>query len=485
MVKLVNRAKMTVASGGAGNITLGTAVDGYQTFADAGVSDADTLRYTIEDGDNWEIGTGVYTASGTTLVRTVTESSNSDAALNCSGDAIIFVTLAAEDFSGNAAPLFTNPLPAGITLEKDGTTANVLDGRALDDNGFPITYSWDGFSGTTYYDDNNLPPQLQSAPTINQTTGAVSVIGSSDVLDAGTFNLRIKASDGVRTSSMSTAAKLSFLYETGMVAYYDAGDPASYSGSGSTWSDLSGNGYHLTLATDGSMVYNSSGTGSKPSFTLGQTTAGADAFDQFSATHDYSGSGNVFFIAIMRHPISQAGLTSTEASGFLGRPTAANGLIRMYDFTFNTSFSISRGNQSWGVGNGAGTGDVMNVASPGSQSYSDVWIDGTQLPETIANLTPSRLDYHIPMELDASSSTSSVMGYTVDTTKRDQFHSVMINNVRLDTGMKAAVDATQGVPTGIELRAMLIYDHEPTNANRIAIHNVFKGIYGSDMASAP
>ena len=42
MVKLVNRAKMTVASGGAGDITLGTAVDGYQTFADAGVSDTDT-----------------------------------------------------------------------------------------------------------------------------------------------------------------------------------------------------------------------------------------------------------------------------------------------------------------------------------------------------------------------------------------------------------------------------------------------------------
>ena len=62
------------------------------------------VRYTIEDGDDWEIGTGVYTASGTTLARTVTESSNSDAALNCSGDAIIFVTMAAEDFSGNAAP---------------------------------------------------------------------------------------------------------------------------------------------------------------------------------------------------------------------------------------------------------------------------------------------------------------------------------------------------------------------------------------------
>ena len=476
---------MTVASGGAGDITLGTAVDGYQTFADAGVSDTDVVRYTIEDGSNWEVGTGVYTASGTTLVRTVTESSNSDAAINCSADAIIFVTMSAEDFSGNAAPLFTNPLPAGIALEKDGTTATVIDGRALDDNGFPLTYSWDGSNGTNYYDDNNLPPQLQSAPTINQTTGAVSVIGSSDVLDAGTFTLRIKASDGVRVAAMSTAAKLSFLYETGMVAYYDAGDPSSYSGTGSTWSDLSGNGYHLTLATDGSMVYNSSGTGSKPSFTLGQTTAGANAFDQFYSTHDYSGSGNVFFIAILRHPVSQAGLDQYGLSGFLGRPGAANPAISVNDNTFSTSYSITRGGQSHGVGNGAGTGDVVNVASPGSQSYSDFWVDGTQLTESIANVTPSRQDYHIPLELDGSSSTPSANGYTVDTTKRDQYHSLMFNNVRLDTGMKAAASSARGAPTGIELRAMIIYDHVPSSANRTAIHNVFKGIYGTDMASAP
>lgn len=479
MVKLVNRAKMTIASGGAGNITLGTAVDGYQTFADAGVSDADTLRYTIEDGDDWEIGTGVYTASGTTLARTVTESSNSDAALNCSGDAIIFITIAAEDLAGNAAPMFTNPLPAGITLEKDGTTATVIDGRALDDNGFPITYSWDGFSGTTYYDDANLPPQLQSAPTINQTTGAVSVIGSSDILDAGTFNLRIKASDGVRTSSMSTAAKLSFLYETGMVAYYDAGDPASYNGTGSTWSDLSGNGYHLTLATDGSMVYNSSGTGSKPSFTLGQTSLGANAFEQFSSTHNYSGSGNVFFVAIMRFPYSQySGGSTTTAASFLGRPSSSDPAVAFYD----CSTSTSRNTWSMPNGNGAGTGSVANVASPGTQGFSDFWVDGTQLPELISNIAPRNESMHIAFELDGSSNTTAP--YSVDTTKRDQYHSLMIDNVRLDTGIRASHDAAKP-NTGIELRAMIIYDHEPTNANRIAIHNVFKGIYGSDMASAP
>ena len=99
MATLANRAKMTTATTGTGTITLGSAADGYQTFAAAGISNGDTVRYTIEDGNNWEIGTGTYTATGTTLTRSVTESSNSGSAINLSGDAVVFLTLAAQDLS--------------------------------------------------------------------------------------------------------------------------------------------------------------------------------------------------------------------------------------------------------------------------------------------------------------------------------------------------------------------------------------------------
>jgi len=97
MTKLVNRAKMTTATTGTGTITLGSAAGGFQSFADAGVADGDTVRYVIEDGTNWEIGTGTYTASGTTLSRTVIESSNSDTALNLSGNAVVFVSATEAD----------------------------------------------------------------------------------------------------------------------------------------------------------------------------------------------------------------------------------------------------------------------------------------------------------------------------------------------------------------------------------------------------
>jgi len=98
MVKLVNRAKMTTSTTGTGTITLGSAVDGFQTFTAAGVVNGDTVRYCIEDGtSNFELGSGVFTASGTTLTRVVSESSNGGNAINLSGDAIVFITAIAAD----------------------------------------------------------------------------------------------------------------------------------------------------------------------------------------------------------------------------------------------------------------------------------------------------------------------------------------------------------------------------------------------------
>jgi hypothetical protein len=97
MAKLYNLARMSTATTGTGTITLGSAISGYLTFALAGVANGETVSYGIKDGSNSEVGTGVYTSSGTTLTRSVTKSTNSDTAISLSGSAEVFITARAED----------------------------------------------------------------------------------------------------------------------------------------------------------------------------------------------------------------------------------------------------------------------------------------------------------------------------------------------------------------------------------------------------
>jgi hypothetical protein len=135
MVRLVNRAKVTTATTGTGTITLGSAVAGYQTFAAAGVTDGQSVRYVIEDGSAWEIGTGTYTASGTTLSRTVSESSASGAAISLSGTAVVYVSVGAADIvQPSEAQTLTNktltdPAIVGTILEDVYT---ISDGAAFE-----------------------------------------------------------------------------------------------------------------------------------------------------------------------------------------------------------------------------------------------------------------------------------------------------------------------------------------------------------------
>ena len=97
-------ARVNTSTTGTGTITLGSAVSGFLTFADAGVSNADVVSYAISDGANSETGYGTYTASGTTLSRTVVKSTNSDSAISLSGSAQVFITPLPADVSEIATP---------------------------------------------------------------------------------------------------------------------------------------------------------------------------------------------------------------------------------------------------------------------------------------------------------------------------------------------------------------------------------------------
>lgn len=127
-----DRARMTTATAGTGTITLGAAVasslKGYfQSFAAAGITDGATVHYVIEDGTAWETGIGVYTASGTTLSRTLVASSTG-ALLALSGAAEVYVSLLSQDvldFLRRSVEGQTITGGAGVTSKDLGNSSGV------------------------------------------------------------------------------------------------------------------------------------------------------------------------------------------------------------------------------------------------------------------------------------------------------------------------------------------------------------------------
>ena len=192
---------MTTATTGTGTITLGSAVAPFLTFAQAGVSNGETVSYAIIDGvANSEKGTGVYTTSGTTLTRTVTESTNSNTEISLSGNAQVVITpgkadivnpnetstfTAAQTF--NDATLKLAGSTSGITTLKANATAGttVITFPALTDNAVTDTSSSTLSNKTliapvvTNYTETLYSPSAGTAFTISLTNGTVQKITSS------------------------------------------------------------------------------------------------------------------------------------------------------------------------------------------------------------------------------------------------------------------------------------------------------------------
>lgn len=134
-----NRVWMTTATTGTGTITLGSARAGHLTFAEAGVADADTVTYVIVDGADFELGTGTYTSSGTTLSRdTVAVSKISGVAgtskINLSGSAGVFLSPRAAEIgfldraqTWTASQTMTDLILNGAIDEEEFTIADAAD----------------------------------------------------------------------------------------------------------------------------------------------------------------------------------------------------------------------------------------------------------------------------------------------------------------------------------------------------------------------
>jgi hypothetical protein len=152
------RQSVASAPGTGGTISLSGAQTGWLTFALAGATNGQIVRYAINDNGASEIGTATYSTTGPSLTgRTPTQSTNGGAAINASAQAIIISCLAAED---------TLVTLAGSTLS--------LNGPAIGTVGNPIT-------GTLYAAGYSSP-----ASYVSGTSGIASPSAGFEFFDRTT-----------------------------------------------------------------------------------------------------------------------------------------------------------------------------------------------------------------------------------------------------------------------------------------------------------
>ena len=147
---------------------------------------------------------------------------------------------------GNVGPRFTTT-PASTLILSSGSTSTIT-ADATDENGFPVTYDWDGISGSTVYTASSLPNQITN---VSESNGVFTLTPSTNSSHAGSFTFRTKASDGAQVSTATTNVSLLFTTDitTPNTSPFNSAGTNSFDVSFSAVANTSGAGFSSTLST--------------------------------------------------------------------------------------------------------------------------------------------------------------------------------------------------------------------------------------------
>jgi len=197
-----DRVKETTTTTGTGTVTLLGAVSGFEAFS--AIGNTNTTYYAIvhQSADEWEVGIGTYTASGTTLARTtVLSSTNSDAAVDfAAGTKDVFVTYPADKaVYVSASPAFIDVSVGGALTGVSATFTNHVSVNSLAVVG--ATSIGGALSGVSATFSNHV--------SVN-TLGVVGItsIGGSLVGTSATFGDHVSVSSFAATGIVSVGGSL-------------------------------------------------------------------------------------------------------------------------------------------------------------------------------------------------------------------------------------------------------------------------------------
>jgi len=364
---LADRVRETTVTTGTGTITLGGAVTGFQSFS--AIGNGNTTYYTIagQGTNEWEVGVGTYTASGTTLSRDTVLASSAGAPTKTSfsaGTKDVFVTYPAERSVYSDG---TNIVPdtSAVLLPSSGGTGQTsyTDGQLLIGNTTGNTLTKATLTASTGVSVTNGAGSITLANTgvtslvagpgisISGPTGAVTV--SSSVSGGGNYALRAYASP----NTWSKPAGLQAVKVT-VVGAGGSGGNSSATPGGSAGAGGNGAGGGVSVA------YISAPSIPGPvSVTAG---GGTNSFGAFcSATAGGAGT-NGSTLNVSGAPSSSAGSGSGGTFNIPGQQGGAPGISgggSLYGFggrhgNFNGANTPGSAGTGYGSGGGGGGGNT-------------------------------------------------------------------------------------------------------------------------------
>lgn len=347
---LYNLAAMTVASTGTGTITLGSAatINGvtYLSFASAGVPNGGTVYYSINDVGQSEVGYGTYTSSGTTLTRNVTNSTNSNSAINMTAAAIVRITPGTSQFreiliaartyyvrtdgSDSNTGLADTAAGAFLTIQKAvdtvfnldiNTQAVTIQVRTGTFGGCIVTGPWLGSGVVSLVGDTTTPSNC----VISSTTANCVLVQNGGKLTISGFKLTTTGSglsglNALSGGNITVSDKME--YGACVSAHMRASISSSVSADSTTYTISGAAAFHILSST--------CSTVSTQTCTV--TVSGTPAF------------GSVFCFCISTASVFANGTT------YSGAATGTR-----YSVTLNGSISVGGGGANFFPGNAAGS----------------------------------------------------------------------------------------------------------------------------------